>query len=224
MLFCQDKWYRTEWRDLHKGDRCFIVGTGPSLIDTNLDLLKGEIIFGVNQCYNLPQLDYRYYCVFDVKVAVIHREKILTFVRNRRIPLFATRTCNRHSFGGRAVPYRISDPGNGVYGDFTNALVKGGSVVGMALQIAYYMGFSRSCLIGCDCKHYEDQSKNHFDGSPVDNVLRVGDKNWDNVFEYYELARDCYNADGREVINCTVGGDLEVFPRRSLEDEVGVLE
>lgn len=218
MLFCQDKWYHNRWRNVHKGERCFIVGTGPSINDTNLDLLKGEVIFGVNQCYNLPQLDYRYYCIFDVKVAEIHREKILTFVRNRKIPLFAHKGICNHALGGRAIPYRVKKKGK--YGSFNNFFSGGGSVVGVALQIAFCMGFSKSCLIGCDCKHHEDQSKNHFDGSPVDNVLRVGVENWDWVFRCYKSALDFYNSDNREIINCTVGGDLEVFPRRSLEEEI----
>jgi hypothetical protein len=31
------------YRDKHKGDRCIIIGNGPSLNRTNLDLLEGEV-------------------------------------------------------------------------------------------------------------------------------------------------------------------------------------
>jgi glycosyltransferase involved in cell wall biosynthesis len=38
--------------------------------------------------------------------------------------------------------------------------------------------------------------------------------------ETYELAKQFYEADGREIVNSTVGGKLEVFRRSKLEDEI----
>ena len=37
------------FKDVHKGERCFILGNGPSLKKQDLTCLKGEILFTVNQ-------------------------------------------------------------------------------------------------------------------------------------------------------------------------------
>ena len=38
-------------KDIHKGKRAFIIGNGPSLKQTNLSKLSGEISFGLNRIY-----------------------------------------------------------------------------------------------------------------------------------------------------------------------------
>ena len=40
-----------EYKDRHKGKRCFVVGNGPSLNDIDMTQLKDEITFGSNRCY-----------------------------------------------------------------------------------------------------------------------------------------------------------------------------
>lgn len=35
----------------HSGDRCFVIGNGPSLAETDMNLLRSEITFGSNRCY-----------------------------------------------------------------------------------------------------------------------------------------------------------------------------
>ena len=38
-------------KDKHKGERCFIIGNGPSLKQTDLTKLKNEYTFGLNRIY-----------------------------------------------------------------------------------------------------------------------------------------------------------------------------
>ena len=38
-------------QDIHKGERCFIIGNGPSLKQTDLTKLKNEYTFGLNRIY-----------------------------------------------------------------------------------------------------------------------------------------------------------------------------
>ena len=40
-----------EFQNIHQGKRCFIIGTGPSLNQTDFDLIKNEILIGVNTLY-----------------------------------------------------------------------------------------------------------------------------------------------------------------------------
>ena len=40
-----------ELKDKHKGKRCFIIGNGPSLKNTDVSKLKDEYTFGMNRIY-----------------------------------------------------------------------------------------------------------------------------------------------------------------------------
>ena len=48
------------FRDIHRGERCFIIGNGPSLNQTDLARLEGEYTFGMNRIYLLfPELGFQ---------------------------------------------------------------------------------------------------------------------------------------------------------------------
>ena len=40
-----------KYKDIHRGERCFIIGNGPSLKQLDLTLLKNEYTFGMNRIY-----------------------------------------------------------------------------------------------------------------------------------------------------------------------------
>lgn len=40
-------------RGMYRGQRCFLMGNGPSLNNMDLDLLENEIVWGSNRCYLL---------------------------------------------------------------------------------------------------------------------------------------------------------------------------
>ena len=42
-----------KYKSIHKGKRCFIVATGPSLTIKDLEMLDGEITFSMNSIVNL---------------------------------------------------------------------------------------------------------------------------------------------------------------------------
>jgi len=57
-----------KFKDIHRGKRCFIVATGPSLTLEDVEKIKGEITFGMNSVYKLfDKTDWRpdYYGVID---------------------------------------------------------------------------------------------------------------------------------------------------------------
>jgi hypothetical protein len=46
-------------RDRHRGQRCFILGNGPSLLRTDLGRLRRETTFGMNRIYlHFPQMGF----------------------------------------------------------------------------------------------------------------------------------------------------------------------
>jgi len=62
-----------EWEPFdnkHKGERCFILGNAPNLIDEDLNLLKDETIFITNRGYKAREhglTHYNYHVVVDQK-------------------------------------------------------------------------------------------------------------------------------------------------------------
>lgn len=65
-MICLDK-----FEEIHRGERCWIMGNGPSLREMNLDLLDGEIVFASNSVFLLfPQIKWRpkYYSCVDTRV------------------------------------------------------------------------------------------------------------------------------------------------------------
>ena len=56
-----------EFKNLHEGQRCVIVGNGPSLKKMDLGFLSNEIAFGLNRIYLLEPQNER---IFDYFVSV----------------------------------------------------------------------------------------------------------------------------------------------------------
>lgn len=206
------------FKDSHIGQRCFIIATGPSLNNTNLDLLKNEIIFGVNTLYK-KGIETKYYVAHDSNIWRYNADEIL----KQPSTIFLAE--------GAGYKYLASDIRNnnvfplhqGDSNSFSTDIVKDGigvnaSVVMVTLQIAYYMGFNKVYLVGCDSSN----KGQHF--HPIDENARITLKRkedtWDRVMGQYELCKEYYEKVGRTIYNATVGGKLEVFERVKLEDVI----
>jgi hypothetical protein len=101
------------------------------------------------------------------------------------------------------------------------AYVEGNTVTYAALQILYFMGCQRVYLIGVDHSFIQDGAANsaqqldgadpnHFDGAYFG-----GGQTWDladlsSSEAHYRLAKERFEADGREVVDITVDGHLHV--------------
>ena len=63
-------------QNIHKGERCFIIGNGPSLNQTDLTKLKNEYTFGLNRIYlAFPKMGFEttyYLCVNDLVAEQTH--------------------------------------------------------------------------------------------------------------------------------------------------------
>lgn len=207
----------------HKDDRCFIIGTGPSLLRTNLSLLDGEICFGVNHLYKSMGmgLQCQYYGVGD-PLEWEENNKWLTKIKD--LIIFTTNASD-NCIGLKVLNGFVFD------GNFSKDIIKGinpgGSVViSICIQVAYYMGFSEVYLLGCDCDY---SNYRYFDKrEPTDKEIKWLEKcwpnnpqltnDWDSIFKSYKVCRKVYEDTGRKLINATVGGRLDVLKRERLED------
>jgi len=210
-------------KDKHKGERCFLVATGPSLNKTDFSLIKNEIIFGVNTLYKgLSRFDIKpaYYVVGDPIIFNAHAMKLLQL----KTTLFLSGYAGRRFLENDALKSNNDNvillhplfEQDGVFSkDIGKGVFYGGSVVFLALQIIYYLGFDEVYLLGCDCDY---SGMHRFDGSTTENLVGMAIGETEKVFSSYELYKEVFERNGRKIYNATVGGKLEVFERKKLEE------
>src|SRR5512137_3055293 len=75
--------------NVHANQRCFIIGNGPSLRQTDLSHLRGECTFGLNRIYLLfPELGFNTSCLVAVNDLVI--EQCASELQSLTLPRFLT--------------------------------------------------------------------------------------------------------------------------------------
>ncbi len=218
----------TPFAHRHRGQRCFIIGNGPSLKHTDLSVLQRETTFGMNRIYlAFPQMGWQttYYVAVNQLVLEqcsedISRLKMPKFVSCRG-PLdlsFPADTVFLNTSGRK--PWFSFDPSEIVW--------EMGTVTNVALQLAYYMGFQQVILIGVDhdfatkgppntevCSEGDDP--NHFSAEYFGKGFRWHLPDLETSELGYRMAKAIFEADHREIVDATVGGKLQVFRKVSYE-------
>jgi hypothetical protein len=110
-------------------------------------------------------------------------------------------------------------------GDLTQPVCSGGTVTYLAMQIAFFMGFHQVILVGIDHRFVDsgppnreqvraqERNANHFhpDYFPKNSRWQLPDLLRSE--SAYRLARHAFAAEGREILDATVGGALEIFEK-----------
>ena len=213
------------YRDLHTGKRCFVIGNGPSLRQMDLSPLRDEITFGLNRIY-LAFPDWGFTTTYLVSVNDLVLEQCAEDMKALELPKFVT---------WRARPWLADDPrvifldtdftgDENFSGDATRRLFEGFTVTYVALQLAFYMGFSEVILIGVDHNFAtkgeanqaivsEGDDPNHFAPNYFGKGFKWQLPDLDGSERAYLLARQGYEQAGRRVVDATLGGKLSIFPK-----------
>lgn len=216
------------YKDIHKGKRCFIIGNGPSLKQTDLSRLRNEYTFGLNRIYLMfPELGFPttyYLCVNDLVV-----EQCAADIRALSIPKFISWRSHRFIEPTPDTMFlHTTYTGPGFAHDAGGRLWEGATVTFVTLQLAYHMGFSQVILIGVD-HDYATKGKpnttivsqgddpNHFNSSYFGKGFRWQLPDLDTSERGYHMARQAFEQDGRQVLDATVGGKLTIFPKVKYE-------
>ena len=223
-------WFRNKqrlehWRNKYRGQRCFVVGNGPSLQKTDLSKLKNEFTLGMNRIYlAFDQYGFSTSCLVSVNDLVL--EQCYQDIQALEIPKFITWRA-RKFFSLDANTYFLDTdytPPENFNGDATNRLFEGFTVTYICLQLAYYIGFSEVILIGVD-HHFVTKGPaneivtstgddpNHFASNYFGKGFRWQLPDLEGSEKAYQMAKDAYQADGRKIIDATVDGKLQIFPK-----------
>ena len=218
------------FKDKHKGQRCVIIGNGPSLNQMDLSFLKNEICFGLNKIY-LGFEKWRFIPTYYVAVNRLVIEQNAEDILKIPCPKFLS---------NRGVPYLLPQddiffiktnppPDVPFSSDPTQGLNEGSTVTYIAMQLAYYMGFETVILIGVD-HHFVTQ------GQPHKEVISPGDD--PNHFHpdyfgkgtkwhlpdlatsehHYKIAYDYFKLNNRQIIDATLDGQCQVFPKQDYRE------
>ena len=216
----------TELKDAYAGERCFILGNGPSLRNTDLLRLKKEFTFGLNRIYLLfPEMGFHTTFLLAINHLVLRQcaQEIL----DQPMPKFITWSARSY------LPGR--PPSNTAFFDFVCAkpgfsrdlrkpIWHGATVTYAALQLAYHMGFSRVVLIGVDHNFAtkgpagqavisQGDDPNHFSPSYFGKGFRWELPDLETSEMAYQMALEAYQQAGRQVLDATIGGKLNIFPK-----------
>lgn len=213
------------WRDRYKGQRCFVVGNGPSLRETDLSLLAGEFTIGMN-CIYLAFEDYGFTSSCLVSVNDLVLEQCYTELQMLDLPKFVSWRARSLFQPGEDLMFLDSDytPPADFNGDATGRLFEGFTVTYVSLQLAYFMGFTTAILIGVDHNFVtqgpanavvtsEGDDPNHFAANYFGKGFRWQLPDLAGSEQAYQMAKEAYQSDGREILDATIGGKLSVFPK-----------
>lgn len=170
-----------QYRGIHRGKRCFVLGNGPSLKSVDFSLLANEYTFTVNQLArrdDFPKLRTNYHVIQD--------ESLFQLDPNRPEDLEIVDVLRRTTAGGAVlflkttahdmverfhldqemtIRYFMQSYGDWLSPefdyDFTEVQPQTWTVVQTAITLAVYMGFTEIILLGCDCTNILDLLETH---------------------------------------------------------------
>lgn len=211
--------------NLHRGRRCFIIGNGPSLKNTDLGRLRNEITFGMNRIYLLFS-DLGFGTTYFVSINDLVIEQCAQEISQLRMPKFISWHSNRHfqRFPEDLVFLYTTYTGPRFSYDMTRRVWEGATVTNVALQLAYFMGFDQVILIGVD-HNFSDQGlanqtvvstgddQNHFSTNYFGKGFRWQLPDLETSELGYNIANRAFRKAGRMVLDATASGKLTVFPK-----------
>lgn len=225
-----------EVKDIHKGKRCFVLATGPSLKVEDVEALEEEITIAVNSFYKIyEKTEFRptYYAVLDPDVQS-------TVIANSTVPLnelskskVFMNDMQRDKIDGIVyLPLCYQDHWFNVFNEKYNfeqnlrkttdllwGIYDKYTITNAAIEIAIYMGCTEIYLLGVDCNYNGPQNyfakpdkgtftPNEFQASMTQKAMMTG---------YRFMERET-RKQGIRVFNATRGGMLEEFERVNFDD------
>jgi hypothetical protein len=236
-----------ELQDKHRGQRVFILASGPSIKTQDLSVLRGEHCISVSNFFvhpAFPEIRPRYHCIaplhppftaedgarwfrqmdpFMIETTLLLGVSDKPLVQSRG--LLTQRTVRYLNFsaewGDRSNPeFHLSRP-----------LPIPQSVSIMALMAALYLGFNEIFLLGTDHTFFNPADGSydyqHFYADPKANALGKDPPTADlednfrcqaTLWHQYKMLRAFAQSRGVTIYNASAGGILDLFPRVRLEE------
>ena len=205
---------------LDSDKKCFILGTGPSLADTPLDLLEDHITIGVNLILNSGFVP-NYICVSDRDMIHDNYNMIISNkMKNGSYLIVKPKNENTLNKLKEVKNVRFingfKEPGNGLEGILSDrkpfidenlnkfAMTKNGVINDMAISLAIYLGFKEINLLGVDGQHGSNTHfyDHHGIEKKINSIVRES-----ATVTTYKLLVPMLKEKGIKLYNCSVHGN-----------------
>lgn len=229
------------YHNAHQGERCFLVGNGPSLSIADLNMIQGEISFSCNLIYKIFDLTSwrpNYHFLVDGLFAQNYDKEISEHINVPFFTMEITKGLMRTYPIDTIYAYPVFKTHYRVRGNMLDYYVpSNATVMSFMIEMAMYMGFAEIYLLGVDCSntlakgsHFiqdyrpeslRKQEENIGRKKVVGNAftaLEYGEYNRNRSVDAYKKLSAYAQKNGVRIINCTRGGLLEVYTRAKLED------
>jgi hypothetical protein len=227
-------------------ETCIIIGNGPSLNLIDFELVSTLKTFAVNGIfYKTDELGFvpSFYVVEDGAVMKDNKKLINDYepeiasffpsIYRSSLEAKSNRfffTMDRRFYERRSYNFEVPQFSKNV----CRKIYCNQSVTFINFQLAYYMGFKKIILVGMDHSykipdsHIRNENKivsntddpNHFHPDYFGVGKTWHDPQLQNVELSYRVFNEILTHQGVDIVNCTVGGKLEVFRRSKLENEI----
>ncbi len=213
------------FRDSFAGEDCFLIGNGPSLNKVELARLNDYHCIGLNKIHLLlERIPLR--LAFHVAVnPLVIEQSWKEFVKLSCPSFLSYEAAKTHVESGFNIHYlladhRIAPRFSRIYDE---AVWEGWTVTYVALQLAYFMGFRNVFLIGVDHEFKVMGKPNEKQDLAVDDANHFDPRYFSGCAWHlpdlqasensYRMARFAFERSGRRILDATVGGKCEIFPK-----------
>lgn len=214
------------YRNIHKGESCFIIGHGPSLRSGDLDTLwrNHVITFSMNLTYKLfDKTEWRpdYYVAMDRRMLEPQLYfKWEDYTKRKCFVADMSEEFWRENKSENNIKYHSIRNMDGRKAKFSEDISKrvyyGATAAYDCLQIAAYMGFKEIYLLGMDLVPYKpgDESASGYSNFFETNNQEKKPQMWiHKILRSYQTAKEYGDVHGIQIYNATRGGYLEIFDR-----------
>lgn len=208
------------YKNIHKGQRCFIIGGSPSLKQLDLSKLNNEYTFCVNKGYKLAEYGLKhstYYVISDGNL--VEKDRVMDD--------FPAEFCNQF-FIGASLNFP-DNKFNTTYFNYSYLLRKDllddfiffptPTVINNALQAAYYMGFDKIYIIGVDLDYSKITGHAYQESeSERQRLIEESVKNEAKMRQSMQKITNFLKSQNREVYNASPAGAVDFIPRVKYEE------
>ena len=218
-----------KFRNVHRGQDCFIIGNGPSLNRMDLSRLNDFALFGLNKIHLLMDrtpLDLMYHVcvnplVMEQSMPEFAKLGCPSFLPFQKADSQQRRQSRTHWLYTGGAPLHFAT-------DVLRPISEGWTVTFVAMQLAYFMGFQTVFLVGVDhsfaakgrpneTQVMEGDDESHFDPNYFKGQSwQLPDLEGSELA--YRMAKFFFERDGRRVVDATVDGKLQIFDKMPLEE------
>lgn len=216
-------------KDAHQGETCFIIGSGPSLLKTDLAKINGRFSIGLNRLYlGFEQFQFKptyMACVNELLMGQWGQE-----FSELGIPLF-TGWSSRSAAPDHSIFIR-TQAGTDFSKDCKAEVFVGGTVTYVAMQLAFWMGFQTVVLLGIDHNYSFERHEKNKAANTISSRQQTDSNHFSKTYFgsgskwqipdlqsselAYATANQVFKDAGREILDATIGGKLSTFEKCEL--------